>query len=164
MFALRWWKGCEHIINNRSLELEGILYIYFLLCFIFALSALWAICHKQQKKRWFVLLAWVAIPFFTVSSQAMDWTHCRWIIYQLSNQGSPRLLEWVAYPFSTRSSKPRNRTRVSCIASGFFTSWATKEAPHPTQPPFCKDPLFFHQTDTGKLGSQINPPVCSLSV
>ena len=74
MFALRWWKGCEHIINNRSLELEGILYIYFLLCFIFALSALWPICHKQQKKRWFVLLAWVAIPSFRVSSQARGWT------------------------------------------------------------------------------------------
>ena len=26
------------------------------------------------------------------------------------------------------SSRPRNRTGVSCIAGGFFTSWATKEA------------------------------------
>ena len=26
--------------------------------------------------------------------------HCRWILYQLSNQGSPRILEWVAYPSS----------------------------------------------------------------
>ena len=25
--------------------------------------------------------------------------HCRWILYQLSHQGSPRILEWVAYPF-----------------------------------------------------------------
>ena len=24
--------------------------------------------------------------------------HCRWILYQLSHQGSPRILEWVAYP------------------------------------------------------------------
>ena len=24
--------------------------------------------------------------------------HCRWILYQLSYQGSPRILEWVAYP------------------------------------------------------------------
>ena len=23
--------------------------------------------------------------------------HCRWILYQLSHQGSPRILEWVAY-------------------------------------------------------------------
>ena len=26
--------------------------------------------------------------------------HCRRILYQLSHQGSPRILEWVAYPFS----------------------------------------------------------------
>ena len=23
--------------------------------------------------------------------------HCRWILYQLSHQGSPKILEWVAY-------------------------------------------------------------------
>ena len=34
--------------------------------------------------------------------------HCRQILYQLSHQGSPRILEWVAYPFSSRSSRPRN--------------------------------------------------------
>ena len=39
-------------------------------------------------------------------------------------KGSPRILEWVAYPFSSGSSWPRNRTRVSCIAGGFFTNWA----------------------------------------
>ena len=50
--------------------------------------------------------------------------HCRWILYQLSHKGSPRTLEWVAYPFSKGSSRPRNRTRVSCIAGGFFTNWA----------------------------------------
>ena len=51
--------------------------------------------------------------------------HCKWILYQLSHKGSPRILEWVAYPFSSRSSWPRNRTRVSCIAGGFFIRWAT---------------------------------------
>ena len=34
--------------------------------------------------------------------------HCRWILYQLSHQGSLRILEWVAYPFSSGSSRPRN--------------------------------------------------------
>ena len=48
--------------------------------------------------------------------------HCRWILYHLSHQGSPRLLEWVAYPFSRGSSWPRNQTGVSCIAGGSFTS------------------------------------------
>ena len=34
--------------------------------------------------------------------------HCRWILYQLSHKGSPRILEWVAYPFSKGSSQPRS--------------------------------------------------------
>ena len=54
--------------------------------------------------------------------------HCRQIIYQVSHQGSPRILEWVAYPFPRGSSQPRNRTQVSCIAGGLFTSWSTREA------------------------------------
>ena len=39
-----------------------------------------------------------------------------------------RILEWVASPFSRGSSRPRNRTGVSCIAGGFFISWATRKA------------------------------------
>ena len=31
-------------------------------------------------------------------------SNCRWILYQLSHKGSPRILEWVAYPFSKGSS------------------------------------------------------------
>ena len=37
-------------------------------------------------------------------------------------------LEWVAIPFSRGSSRPRDWTRVSCIASRVFTLWATREA------------------------------------
>ena len=54
--------------------------------------------------------------------------HCRQIFYCLSHQGSPRVLEWMAYSFSRGSSRPRNWTGVSCIAGGFFTSWATRKA------------------------------------
>ena len=54
--------------------------------------------------------------------------HCGWILYQLSHKGSPRILEWVACPFSSRSSRPRNWTRVSCTAGGFFTNRAIREA------------------------------------
>ena len=36
--------------------------------------------------------------------------YCRWILYCLNHQGTPRILEWVAYPFSSRSSRSRNRT------------------------------------------------------
>ena len=39
-----------------------------------------------------------------------------------------RILEWVAFPLSRGSSQPRDRTQVSCIAGGFFTSWTIREA------------------------------------
>ena len=46
-------------------------------------------------------------------------------------QRSPGILEYPgvpwstrAYPFSRGSSRPRNQSGVSCIAGGFFTSWA----------------------------------------
>ena len=32
-----------------------------------------------------------------------------------------RILQWVAIPFSRGSSRPRDQTRVSCIAGRFFT-------------------------------------------
>ena len=38
-----------------------------------------------------------------------------------------RVLAWIAISFSRGSSWPRNRTRVSRIAGGFFTVWATWE-------------------------------------
>ena len=42
-----------------------------------------------------------------------------------------RILEWVAISFSRGSSQPRDWTYISCtscIAGGFFTNWATREA------------------------------------
>ena len=40
--------------------------------------------------------------------------HCKWILYQLSHQGSPRILKWGAYPFSKGSSQPRNWCLLHC--------------------------------------------------
>ena len=104
------------------------------------------------------ILEWVAISFSTVSSQPRDpgFPHCRWILYHLSYQRSPINGKWkkvkvkVAQLCLTlcdrmgsfsgqntgvgslslfrESSQPRDRTQVSHIASGFFTSWATREA------------------------------------
>ena len=54
--------------------------------------------------------------------------HCKQILYQMSHKGSPRILGLVAYPFSSRSSPLRNQTGVSCIAGGFYTNWAIREA------------------------------------
>ena len=65
---------------------------------------------------------------FPTQGSNLGLPHCGQILYQLSHQGSPRILDWVAYPFPRGSSQPRNWTEVSCIAGGFFTSWATWEA------------------------------------
>ena len=48
-------------------------------------------------------------------------------VYTICRILQARILEWVAFPFSSRSSQSRNWTRVSCIAGGFFTSWAIRE-------------------------------------
>ena len=53
--------------------------------------------------------------------------HCKQILYQLSHEGSPRILEWVTYPFFSGSSQPRNHTGVSCITGRFFTNEAIRE-------------------------------------
>ena len=45
--------------------------------------------------------------------------------YTLHGVLQARILEWVAIPFSRGSSQPRDRTQVSHIAGGFFTSRAT---------------------------------------
>ena len=42
---------------------------------------------------------------------------------------SGRILEWAAILYSRWSSWPRDGNRVSCIAGGCFTVWATREAP-----------------------------------
>ena len=47
-----------------------------------------------------------------------------------------RILQWIAISFSRGSSWPRNRTGISCIASGFLTNWAIREAPNSTQMDF----------------------------
>ena len=100
------------------------------------------------------ILEWVAFPFSRGSSQPRNriqntgvgslsllqgifptqesnprFPHCRQILYQLSHEGSPRILDRVfPYPFPSGSSRPRNQTRVSCIAGRLFTNLATREA------------------------------------
>ena len=49
---------------------------------------------------------------------------CRWSLYQLSHEESPRILEWIVCFFSSRSSWSRNKTKVSWISGEFFTNWA----------------------------------------
>ena len=52
---------------------------------------------------------------------------CSWPGSSVHGMLQARILGWVAIPFSRGSSWPRTQTQVSCIASGFFTIWATRE-------------------------------------
>ena len=87
-------------------------------------SSPWA-CPRQNTG---VCSRFLLQGIFPTQGSNQGLPHCRWILYQLSHQGSPRILGWVAYPFSSGSSWPRDRTRVSFIAGRFFTSWTTREA------------------------------------
>ena len=52
-------------------------------------------------------------------------TVCDPVDYTVHGILQARILEWVAFPFSRGSSQSRDRAKVSLIAGGFFTSWAT---------------------------------------
>ena len=55
-------------------------------------------------------------------------TLCDPMDYTVHGIPQARILEWVASPFSRGSSQTTDRTQVSRIAGGFFTSWTTREA------------------------------------
>ena len=71
------------------------------------------------------LLQWI----FPTQESNRCHLHCRQILYQLSYKGSPRIMKWVAYPFASGSSRPRNQTRVSCIAGTFFYQLSYEGSP-----------------------------------
>ena len=58
-----------------------------------------------------------------------DPMNCTWPVSSVHRILQARTLEWVAMPSFRGSSQPRDGTQVSCIASGFVTNWATREAP-----------------------------------
>ena len=66
---------------------------------------------------------------FTTQKSNWGLLHCRQILYQLSNQESPkRVLEWLDIFFFRGFSWPKYQTQVSCSTGRFFTKWATREA------------------------------------
>ena len=65
-----------------------------------------------------------------------------------------RILEWVAILFSRESSWPRYQTQVLCIAGGFFTIWATREAHlylYQDLYPFASISVRFLEVELGSL-------------
>ena len=98
-----------------------------------------------------------------------------------------RVLEWVAMPSSRGSSRPRDQTRLSCIASRFFTTdppgkpmgipyipsfWISFpfRSPQSTEVPvlysrFSLVPYFIHSSVFISVPtSQFTPPIFSLPV
>ena len=67
------------------------------------------------------VLEWIAVSslqgIFPIQGSNPGLPHHRQILYQLSYQGSIRILVWIAYSFSRGSSQPRDWTRVSWIAA-----------------------------------------------
>ena len=68
------------------------------------------------------VLEWIAISFCRGSFWPRDQT---WISHTTAD---PLPSQSSLFPFSRVSSQPRNQTGVSCIAGGFFTNWAIREA------------------------------------
>ena len=74
---------------------------------------------------------------FPIQGSNSGLPHCRWILYRLSHQGSPRVLELFAVPSSRESFRHRDWTHISCFLRWqvgfwffffFFTTSATWEA------------------------------------
>ena len=86
-------KSESHSVMTNSLQLHG----------------LYSSCNSPGQNTGVDSLSLLKGIFPTQESNP-GLPHCRQILYQLSQKGSPRILEWVAYPFSSRSSQPRNWT------------------------------------------------------
>ena len=62
------------------------------------------------------LLQWI----FPTQGSNPGLPHCRQILYQLSHQGSPRILQWVAYPFSRGTSHPEIKLGSPALQADSF--------------------------------------------
>ena len=70
----------------------------------------------------------LSLQHWQADSLSPSQTLCNPMDYTVHGILQARIMELVAFPFFRGSSQPRGRTRISCIAGGFFTSWATREA------------------------------------
>ena len=77
------------------------------------------------------ILEWVAFPFIRGSSQPRDQTQVSCILADslpAEPQGKPKNTGVGSVSFLQRIFRPRNQSGVFCIAGGFFTNWAIREA------------------------------------
>ena len=77
-----------------------------------------------KMKEWMKVSVRQLCPTFCIP---MDWSLPGSSAHEILQA---RILEWVAVPLSRGSSQPKDWTQISCNAGGFFTIWATREAPN----------------------------------
>ena len=112
------WRKCLHHGNGQNVANQcG---SFFLLLFA-RLLLLFAVCLLDECAQEYLSI------FLKLNKQSCP-TLCDPMDYTARGILQARILEWVVIPFSRRSSQPRDRTQVSHIAGGFFTSWASREA------------------------------------
>ena len=128
--TIRWRTVCRLLFSRicREAEMEDVCVSHSVGSWLFA--TLWTVACQAHLSMEFSRQAYPSgLPFPSPADLPNPGLpNFRQILYQLSHQGSPRILEWVAYPFSNRSSWPWCWTGVSCIAGVFFTNWAIREA------------------------------------
>ena len=91
----------------------------------------WSPCSPRDSQESSPIWSQVySIPRSVQVVKVAQWcpTICNPMDYTVHGIIQARILE-NPLPFSRGSSQPRDRTQVSCIAGGFFASWATREAP-----------------------------------
>ena len=81
---------------------------------------------------WVRILERVAVPFsrgiFPTQGSNPGLPHCRWILYQLSPPGKPKNIGVGSLSLLQGIFLTQGSNWVSCIAGGFFTNWAIREA------------------------------------
>ena len=75
----------------------------------------WTVSREFSRPKYWSGSLSLLQGIFPTQGSSPGLPHCRWILYQLSHKGSPRILEWVAYHFSRGSSWPRNQTGISAL-------------------------------------------------
>ena len=111
---------------------------------------MYVICTIKKSGCWRIDdLTFVGKVIFPTQGLNPGLPHCRQILYQLSHNGSPRILEWVAYLFSSRSGYSDSAQLWIFIAR----TDAEAEAPI-LWPPVMKSWLIEKDPDAGKDGRQ----------
>ena len=95
----------------------------------------WVLISRYKMEDWLLLITHsptLREPNVCLVAQSCL-TLCNSMDYSITGSSvhgisQTRILEWDAMPSSRDKAQPRDRTQVSCIAGGLFTSWATRKA------------------------------------